>query len=132
MQKLRITGGRRLVGEVRTSGAKNAALPILAASILTAEDLVLHNVPDLADVRTMLKLLEGMGVSVKRSGNDVTLNAGALTETVAPYELVKTMRASILTLCPLVARFGSARVPSISTSRVCANSAPRWKSSTAT
>ena len=109
MQKLRITGGRRLVGEVRTSGAKNAALPILAASILTAEDLVLHNVPDLADVRTMLKLLEGMGVSVKRSGNDVTLNAGALTETVAPYELVKTMRASILTLCPLVARFGSAR-----------------------
>lgn len=110
MQKLRITGGRRLVGEVRTSGAKNAALPILAASILTAEDLVLHNVPDLADVRTMLKLLEGMGVSVNRSGNDVTLNAGALTETVAPYELVKTMRASILTLCPLVARFGSASV----------------------
>ena len=61
MQQLRINGGNRLVGEVRASGAKNAALPILAAALLTADDLVLHNVPDLADVRTMLKLLEGMG-----------------------------------------------------------------------
>ncbi len=110
MQKLRIEGGRRLVGEVRTSGAKNAALPILAASLLTAEDLVLHNVPDLADVRTMLKLLSGMGVRVERSGTDVVLNAASIAGTVAPYELVKTMRASILTLCPLVARFGTAQV----------------------
>ena len=62
MDKLKIRGGRRLVGEVRISGAKNAALPILAASLLTAGDLVLHNVPELADVRTMLRLLEGMGV----------------------------------------------------------------------
>lgn len=98
------------MGEVRVSGAKNAALPILAASLLTADDLVLHNVPDLADVRTMLKLLEGMGVKVLRSGTDVTLNAGNVTSTKAPYELVKTMRASVLTLCPLVARFGSAEV----------------------
>lgn len=110
MEKLRIRGGRRLVGEVRVSGAKNAALPILCAALLTPEDLQLTNVPDLADVRTMLKLLEGMGVKVVREGSAVTLNAGALTSTVAPYELVKTMRASILTLCPLVARFGSARV----------------------
>lgn len=70
MQQLRINGGNRLVGEVRASGAKNAALPILAAALLTADDLVLHNVPDLADVRTMLKLLEGMGVKVTRSGTD--------------------------------------------------------------
>ena len=110
MQQLRINGGNRLVGEVRASGAKNAALPILAAALLTADDLVLHNVPDLADVRTMLKLLEGMGVKVTRSGTDVTLNAGNVTSTKAPYELVKTMRASVLTLCPLAARFGSAEV----------------------
>lgn len=110
MQQLKINGGHRLVGEVRASGAKNAALPILAAGLLTAEDLVLHNVPDLADVRTMLKLLEGMGVRVDRNGTDVTLNAGAITSTKAPYELVKTMRASVLTLCPLVTRFGHAEV----------------------
>ena len=110
MQQLKINGGHRLVGEVRASGAKNAALPILAASLLTAEDLVLHNVPDLADVRTMLQLLEGMGVRVDRQGTDVTLNAGAIVSTRAPYELVKTMRASVLTLCPLVTRFGHAEV----------------------
>lgn len=110
MEKLKIRGGRRLVGEVRTSGAKNAALPILAASLLTAEPLLLRNVPDLADVRTMLKLLSGMGVKIERSGSSVELCAGAVTSTVAPYDLVKTMRASILTLCPLAARFGSATV----------------------
>lgn len=110
MEKLKINGGRRLVGEVRVSGAKNAALPILAAALLTADDLILHNVPNLTDVRTMLKLLEGMGVVVTRNGEDITLNASNVTSTHAPYELVKTMRASILTLCPLVARFGSAEV----------------------
>lgn len=110
MQKLRIRGGRRLVGEVRASGAKNAVLPILCAAFLTAEDLVLRNVPDLADVRTMLKLLEGMGVKVRREGDAVILNAGSVSDTTAPYELVRTMRASILTLCPLTARFGSAEV----------------------
>ena len=110
MEKLKIRGARRLIGEVRVSGAKNAALPILAASLLTAGDLELKNVPDLADVRTMLKLLAGMGVKVERSGSNVTLNAGAITLTEAPYDLVKTMRASILTLCPLAARFGAARV----------------------
>ena len=123
MEKLKIRGARRLIGEVRVSGAKNAALPILAASLLTAGDLELKNVPDLADVRTMLKLLAGMGVKVERSGSNVTLNAGAITSTEAPYDLVKTMRASILTLCPLAARFGaaapSARVRLISTLRGC-------------
>ena len=110
MQQLKINGGHRLVGEIRASGAKNAALPILAASLLTADDLVLHNVPDLADVRTMLKLLAGMGVKVQREGTDGILNASTVTSTIAPYELVRTMRASVLTLCPLVARFGSADV----------------------
>ena len=110
MEQLKIIGGQRLVGEVRVSGAKNAALPILAASLLTAEDPALHNVPDLSDVRTMIKLLECMGVKVEREGTTVRLNAGNITSTKAPYELVKTMRASILTLCPLVARFGSAEV----------------------
>lgn len=98
------------MGEVRTSGAKNAALPILAASLLCPDDLVLTNVPDLADVRTMFRLLEGMGVRIRREGEKVILNASCVTSTKAPYDLVKTMRASILTLCPLAARFGSADV----------------------
>ena len=111
MQKLKVVGGKRLVGEVRASGAKNAALPILAASLLTADELVVHNMPDLADVRTMGKLLSGMGVSFKRLDEDtVLLKANAVTSTEAPYDLVKTMRASVMVLGPLVARFGSARV----------------------
>ena len=86
MQKLRIVGGRRLVGQVKASGAKNAALPIIAAALLTADDVVLHNVPDLADVRTMAKLLEGMGVTFEELGNgSVRINAGNLTSTQAPY-----------------------------------------------
>ena len=110
MEKLRIIGGNRLSGSVRISGAKNAVLPILAASLLTADELVLHNVPHLADVRTMLSLLEGMGVTCHQDGETVRLCAATVTSTVAPYELVKTMRASILVLCPLATRFGSARV----------------------
>ena len=110
MEKLRIIGGNRLSGSVRISGAKNAVLPILAASILTADELVLHNVPHLADVKTMLSLLEGMGVTCHQDGETVRLCAANVTSTVAPYELVKTMRASILVLCPLATRFGSARV----------------------
>ena len=110
MEKLRIIGGNRLSGSVRISGAKNAVLPILAASLLTADELVLHNVPHLADVKTMLSLLEGMGVTCHQDGETVRLCAANVTRTVAPYELVKTMRASILVLCPLATRFGSARV----------------------
>ena len=110
MEKLRIIGGNRLSGSVRISGAKNAVLPILAASLMTADELVLYNVPHLADVKTMLSLLEGMGVTCHQDGETVRLCAANVTSTVAPYELVKTMRASILVLCPLATRFGSARV----------------------
>ena len=110
MEKLKVTGGCRLCGEVKASGAKNAALPILAASLLTADDLVLHNVPHLSDIRTMGKLLGGLGMSVEREAETVTLNAKELKTLTAPYELVKTMRASIVTLGPMLARFGEARV----------------------
>ena len=110
MEKLKITGGCRLSGEVKASGAKNAALPILAASLLTADDLILSNVPHLSDIRTMGKLLGGLGMKVEREGETVTLNAKSLTTLTAPYELVKTMRASIVTLGPMLARFGEARV----------------------
>lgn len=110
MDKLVVTGGGRLTGEVAISGAKNAALPILCASLLSAEPLKLTNVPGLNDIGTMLKLLAQMGVKVERDGNTVTLDAGALDNPVAPYEMVKTMRASILVLGPLVARCGEAKV----------------------
>ncbi|GAB7538851.1 UDP-N-acetylglucosamine 1-carboxyvinyltransferase [Burkholderia sp. 3C] len=109
-EQLVMTGGRRLVGEIQVSGAKNAALPILCASLLSAEPLALDNVPDLQDVRTMLALLAGMGVKSEVDGARVVLDAADVTEPVAPYELVKTMRASILVLGPLVARFGYAKV----------------------
>lgn len=110
MEKLKVTGGCRLNGEVKASGAKNAALPILAASLLTADDLILSNVPHLSDIRTMGKLLSGLGIKVERENETVTLNAKSLTTLTAPYELVKTMRASIVTLGPMLARFGEARV----------------------
>ncbi len=110
MQKLRIRGGKPLSGTVRISGAKNAALPILCSAILSAETLTLHNVPRLNDIVTMLKLLEQMGVSTRREAETVVLNAANLANPVAPYDLVKTMRASILALGPLLARFGTARV----------------------
>ncbi len=110
MHKLVITGGARLKGEIPVSGAKNAALPILCASLLSAEPLVLENVPALEDVATTLKLLRQMGVAVERDGSTVRLDASRLDNPVAPYDLVKTMRASILVLCPLVARTGRARV----------------------
>jgi UDP-N-acetylglucosamine 1-carboxyvinyltransferase len=110
MDKLVIVGGQKLAGEVAVSGAKNAALPILCAGLLTAEPVYLENVPDLQDVRTTLKLLGQMGVRTEQSGSRVQLDASNLTNLVAPYELVKTMRASILVLGPLVARFGEAKV----------------------
>ena len=111
MDKLSIEGGHRLEGEVRASGAKNAALPILCASLLTAEPLTLANVPRLNDVRTMQTLLAQMGVSLDMSApGTVRLEAAHIGWPLAPYELVKTMRASILALGPLVARCGEARV----------------------
>jgi UDP-N-acetylglucosamine 1-carboxyvinyltransferase len=113
MDKLLIRGGRRLNGEVIVSGAKNAALPELCAALLTAEPVRLTNVPQLQDVSTMLKLLRSMGVVAERSaerGDEVLLDAGRLTTPEAPYDLVKTMRAAILALGPLLARFGEATV----------------------
>lgn len=111
MDKLLISGGRRLEGEVRISGAKNAALPILCAALLTDRALVLSNVPRLMDVTTMSKLLAQMGVEVGPQENDcLTVRAAQLGNPVAPYELVKTMRASVLVLGPLLARCGRASV----------------------
>jgi UDP-N-acetylglucosamine 1-carboxyvinyltransferase len=110
MDKLLIEGGHRLQGEAEMSGAKNAALPILCAALLTREPLTLTNVPQLNDIGTMLKLLMQMGVAVQRDGSTVTLDASGLDNPLAPYEMVKTMRASILVLGPLVARCGEAKV----------------------
>ena len=110
MDKLLITGGYRLNGDVMISGAKNAALPILCAGLLTADDLVLSNVPSLQDVSTMLKLLRQMGLAVTQEDGIVTLNGARVNNWEAPYDMVKTMRASILVLGPLLARFGEAKV----------------------
>ena len=111
MDKLLIRGGRRLHGEVRISGAKNAALPELCAALLTADPVTLQNVPQLQDVSTMLKLLRNMGVeATRRDDGSVHIDASTLTSPEAPYELVKTMRASVLALGPLLARFGEATV----------------------
>jgi UDP-N-acetylglucosamine 1-carboxyvinyltransferase len=110
VEQLVIAGGYPLKGEVEVSGAKNAALPILCASLLTSGTMVFDNVPGLRDVGTLLRLLRSLGVTVEREASRVTLGASALGEPVASYELVKTMRASILVLGPLLTRFGHARV----------------------
>ena len=111
MDKLLIRGGRRLQGEVSISGAKNAALPELCAALLTADPVVLANVPRLQDVATMQRLIANMGVAVERQPDGrVHIDASGLSTPEAPYELVKTMRASVLALGPLLARFGEATV----------------------
>ncbi len=111
MEKLLIKGGVRLDGEIRISGAKNAALPILAATLLSTEPVVIHNVPHLHDITTMNELLRCLGVELIISEKlSVEVRASTISDFTAPYELVKTMRASILVLGPLVARLGRARV----------------------
>jgi UDP-N-acetylglucosamine 1-carboxyvinyltransferase len=111
MDKLVIQGGVPLSGEIRISGAKNAALPLMCAALLTSEQLTLSNVPHLRDVSTMLRLLAQMGVEVSLDDRlGLSLRAERLSDPLAPYDLVKTMRASILVLGPLVARCGEARV----------------------
>ena len=114
MDKLLIRGGHALHGDVEIAGAKNAALPMLCAALLTSEKLVLRNLPDLQDVRTMLKLLTQMGVEIHFPNPEdrsvVELQAKHIEKAEATYEMVKTMRASILVLGPLLARFGNARV----------------------
>ena len=111
MDKLLIRGGQQLLGTVEVAGAKNAALPELCAALLTDEPVTLRNVPRLQDVATMLQLIENMGVQARHHEDGrVELNAAALNKPEAPYELVKTMRASVLALGPLLARFGHAKV----------------------
>lgn len=110
MDKFLIQGGTKLEGEVRISGAKNAALPLLAATILADTPITLTNVPNLKDVNTLVKLIAGLGVQISYEGDTVKADISTLDNQFAPYELVKTMRASILVLGPLLARYGSAKV----------------------
>ena len=111
MDKLLIRGGRQLHGEVRISGAKNAALPELCAALLTSEPVTLVNLPRLQDVATMLHLIRNMGVTIEQAADgSVCIDSSKLSSPEAPYELVKTMRASVLALGPLLARFGDATV----------------------
>ena len=115
MDKIVIEGGRTLQGDIAVSGSKNSALPILVSSLLTPEPCIYEGIPHLADIRTTLRLIAGLGVLVdrekwNRGANNLKITASAVTNFEAPYELVKTMRASFLVLGPLLARFGRARV----------------------
>ncbi len=118
MDRIRIRGGRQLRGEIRISGSKNASLPLMVAALLTDRKLTLRNVPRLADISTMLQLLQQHGVTVDAApgenghvhGTTLTLQAGKITSTTAPYDIVRKMRASVLVLGPLLAREGQARV----------------------
>jgi UDP-N-acetylglucosamine 1-carboxyvinyltransferase len=115
MDKIVVHGGKRLTGEVTVSGSKNAALPVLISSLLTAESCTYRRVPNLADIHTTLKLLGALGVKIDkdawdRGKGDLRLHAETVTKLEASYDLVKTMRASFLVLGPLTARFGQARV----------------------
>jgi len=110
MDKFVITGGTPLRGEIPTSGSKNAALPALAAALLTAEPVTLRRIPRVRDIRTMQRLLVDIGSKVETEGETVRLETPRIVSPEAPYELVKTMRASSLALGPLVARCGRARV----------------------
>ena len=127
MDRIRIGGGRRLTGEIPISGAKNAALKLMAASLLTAQPLTLANVPRLADVRAMAELLKSFGVAVTHTpgkglaeGDTYTLHAAAITSSFASYDMVRKMRASFQVLAPLLARHGEAN----SRSPAAAPSAP--------
>ena len=111
MEMFRIAGGTRLAGSIRVEGSKNAALPILAASVAITGNVQLEQVPKLQDVTTMSTLLQGMGVSIAREhDNTIVMNTNEITSTIAPYELVRQMRAGICVLGPLLARFGTATV----------------------
>lgn len=110
MDKFLIKGGAKVVGDVTISGAKNAALPLLAGMILAETPATLTNVPTLKDVKTLIDLIAGMGISIHKNGDTVTCDTSTINNYYAPYELVKTMRASILVLAPLLARFGRAEV----------------------
>jgi len=108
--RLLVSGGRRLAGEVMLSGAKNSVLKLLAASLLTDEACVIHRVPQIVDVATMVAMLRALGAEVTAEGSDLTIRAGTALNGCAPYELVRTMRASIIVMGPLVARLGEAAI----------------------
>tara|TARA_Y100000590_G_scaffold380663_1_gene449157 strand:+ start:879 stop:2147 length:1269 start_codon:yes stop_codon:yes gene_type:complete len=114
MDKLHIQGGVQLKGEIKISGSKNAALPLMVAALLTSEKLILDNIPDLADIRTIAKLLEHLGLTLTKKNNfdacRYELCAASVNDLTAPYDLVRKMRASVLVLGPLLTRFGKARV----------------------
>ncbi len=110
MDKLRITGGQQLNGTIEIGGAKNAALPLMTASVLTAEPVLFNNVPDLMDVKSLIDLLNDMGANITRDGSNLTIDNKSMTSTKASYDLVRKMRASVLVLGPLLARFGTAEV----------------------
>ncbi|MBO6946547.1 MAG: UDP-N-acetylglucosamine 1-carboxyvinyltransferase [Rhodospirillales bacterium] len=112
MDRIRITGGRPLTGEIPIGGAKNAALPLMAASLLTPETLTLVNLPSVADIHAMANLLAELGVKTEKDADarSIAMTGDAVSETTAPYDIVRKMRASVLVLGPLLARFGKARV----------------------
>ena len=110
MDQIRVRGGAPLRGTIPISGAKNAALPLMAATLLTDQDVTLSNVPDLADIASMVSLLRQHGMVIDRDGETARMNASEIVSTVAPYDLVRKMRASVLVLGPLLARFGEASV----------------------
>jgi len=110
MEKILIEGGKGLCGEINVSGAKNAVLPLMAACILNSGVNSFTNVPDLADVRTMIELLEIIGAKIEFENGNLSIDSTGINNWEAPYELVRTMRASVLVLGPLIARFGKARV----------------------
>lgn len=110
MPSITVTGGRPLSGTVRVGGAKNSALKLMAAALLAPGESVIHNVPEISDVDLMARVLEGLGVRITREGHTVRIDASDITSVETPYELVAQMRASIVVLGPLVARFGRARV----------------------
>ena len=116
MYKVSIQGGRRLKGEIQISGAKNSALPLMAASLLTESSVKLSNIPEVADITTMKSLLALHGASLniingkKSAKRTLSIQAGKITNTIAPYDLVRKMRASVLALGPLLVRCGQARV----------------------
>ena len=110
MDKLVVHGGKRLKGNVKISGAKNAVLPIMASSLLVNGTTIIHNVPDLRDTRTFIKLLEILGAKCTLKDSTLSIDASDITSLEAPYDLVKTMRASFYVMGPLLGRFGESKV----------------------
>ena len=110
MQKLEVFGANKLRGQIKISGSKNSSLPILAASLLSKKKITLKNLPKVNDIQTMMSLLKSLGSKIKLNHNTAQINNSKQTKKVATYNLVKTMRAGILVLGPLLAKFGSAKV----------------------